>query len=455
MGRQWICHHERWRPQPSGSNTSNVQEVLGVDSGSGIFTQSGGVNVPYAAILEYSGYNLVFTTLQLGYSNGGYGEYDMSGGSLGVNAIYVGGNTDSQMSSAAGELRHGSVQPNGRIRRLFRQPRAYEQCHWSGGGRQLGRLQPRGQPDIHDQPWDLHPRCYHWRGHAALRRRRRDDRRYRHRHFHPELRNQRHRRRRDYSGNPGGNSSAPITTPSAPSFSAGITANKERNVNGLLWQCCGDVQPQRRTLDRWPKRWRCHGRHRGRRRTGTGIFNQNGGTNDCSIDSQCRRNPPIERLDSPAYQRCLWNLHPQPWAIDHQPSLSRWARLARGSSPRLAEPTQPPAYPGGYAKDYHRQSGKRPAYARDVQPQRRVVPDGHHHSRHSSHGSRHPHLQLHRRDASGRRGWIDGITCRSRSAAASMCTLDMNGRNGEPDQSHHRLGLDHFNFANPTTGNDC
>ena len=68
--------------------------MLGVDSGSGIFTQSGGINVPYVGHHGMTGdHNLTFSSLQLGYTNGGYGEYDMSGGSLGVNVIYVGGNT--------------------------------------------------------------------------------------------------------------------------------------------------------------------------------------------------------------------------------------------------------------------------------------------------------------------------------------------------------------------------
>ena len=35
-----------------------------------------------------------FTTLQLGYYNGGYGEYNLSGGSVGVNVIYVGANSE-------------------------------------------------------------------------------------------------------------------------------------------------------------------------------------------------------------------------------------------------------------------------------------------------------------------------------------------------------------------------
>ena len=49
----------------SGTNVVYIeQEVLGVNSGSGIFTQSGGLNVPYAKSVM-SGYNLSYNTLQL------------------------------------------------------------------------------------------------------------------------------------------------------------------------------------------------------------------------------------------------------------------------------------------------------------------------------------------------------------------------------------------------------
>ena len=74
-------------------------EVIGAASGSGIFTQSGGINVPYAAVPSGAGDTPdtgSFSSLQLGYSKGGYGEYDMSSGSLGVNVIYLAGNTNSQ-----------------------------------------------------------------------------------------------------------------------------------------------------------------------------------------------------------------------------------------------------------------------------------------------------------------------------------------------------------------------
>ena len=71
-------------------------EALGV-ANSGIYTQSDGVNVPFADVS--TGGN--FSSLTLGGSNRGYGEYDLSGGSLGVNAIFVGGNLTSQQSSSA------------------------------------------------------------------------------------------------------------------------------------------------------------------------------------------------------------------------------------------------------------------------------------------------------------------------------------------------------------------
>ena len=74
-----------------GTLSGKVHDILGVASGSGIFTQSGGVNIPYARnINSSSGWPTDFTSLELGYSNGGYGEYDLSGGAVGANAVYVG-----------------------------------------------------------------------------------------------------------------------------------------------------------------------------------------------------------------------------------------------------------------------------------------------------------------------------------------------------------------------------
>ena len=77
--------------------------MLGVDAGgSGIFTQTGGVNVPYIADQLSSGTTVNYSYLQLGISSGAYGEYDMSGGSVGVNAIFVGANQLASPSFQAG-----------------------------------------------------------------------------------------------------------------------------------------------------------------------------------------------------------------------------------------------------------------------------------------------------------------------------------------------------------------
>ena len=104
LRREWICHHERRhfhgdRWHPTGNGSPNLpQEILGLDSGSGIFTQTGGLNCPYNIIPPNTTELMPgsFTSLQLGYSNGGYGQYNLSGGSLDVNAIYVGGNVNCQ-----------------------------------------------------------------------------------------------------------------------------------------------------------------------------------------------------------------------------------------------------------------------------------------------------------------------------------------------------------------------
>ena len=84
---------------------SYVTEVLGVDAGgSGIFAQSGGINAPY--MVPPQGQNILnpgtFSSLQLGYSKGGYGEYDMSAGSLQVNVINVGGNNAGVLNAGTG-----------------------------------------------------------------------------------------------------------------------------------------------------------------------------------------------------------------------------------------------------------------------------------------------------------------------------------------------------------------
>ena len=81
----------------SSSSATPLQEILGVASGSGIFTQTGGVNLPYAA--TPLAVNINFNALEVGYSNGGYGEYNLQGGTVGASAIYVGGNVASQYAN--------------------------------------------------------------------------------------------------------------------------------------------------------------------------------------------------------------------------------------------------------------------------------------------------------------------------------------------------------------------
>ena len=78
----------------SGGTVNIARQILGtsfehgVTTASGIFTQSGGVNCPLAnrSDLPRAG-TYPYNTLEVGYGNGGYGEYNMSGGSLGVNAF--------------------------------------------------------------------------------------------------------------------------------------------------------------------------------------------------------------------------------------------------------------------------------------------------------------------------------------------------------------------------------
>ena len=63
--RKWIRHHERWHPlgdwwlpqQFRPRHGPIPQEVLGVASGSGIFTQTGGINIPYTAIPKGTTYS--------------------------------------------------------------------------------------------------------------------------------------------------------------------------------------------------------------------------------------------------------------------------------------------------------------------------------------------------------------------------------------------------------------
>ena len=153
--RQWICHHERWHPQPQAARSCRkcwasrraVESSLKPAASTSLITALSWICFQRCSLQH----------LQLGFSSGGYGEYDMSGGSLGVNAIYLGAAPLPKCSAAGISCWHGGVQANGRFRRLVRHRRVVEQCRWSGGGRQLGQLRHRAESDIHYQPWDLHP----------------------------------------------------------------------------------------------------------------------------------------------------------------------------------------------------------------------------------------------------------------------------------------------------------
>ena len=81
---------------PVGASYPALTEFLSYQAGSGVFTQTGGINVPYNEVTNpglAAGNVLNYSSLQLGYKDGGYGEYNMSGGSLGVNEICVGANS--------------------------------------------------------------------------------------------------------------------------------------------------------------------------------------------------------------------------------------------------------------------------------------------------------------------------------------------------------------------------
>ena len=62
----------------SGYSGQYPQEFLGFGgAGSGVFTQSGGINSPWLTASQAGG---TYSSLQLGNSQGGYGEYNLSGG---------------------------------------------------------------------------------------------------------------------------------------------------------------------------------------------------------------------------------------------------------------------------------------------------------------------------------------------------------------------------------------
>ena len=87
------------------SSSSPLQEVLGVAAGSGIFTQSGGVNNSMFHVDNIPG---DFSSLQLGCTPGGYGEYDLQGGGLNACAIFVGGNNGLAPQTGSGVVDAGT-----------------------------------------------------------------------------------------------------------------------------------------------------------------------------------------------------------------------------------------------------------------------------------------------------------------------------------------------------------
>lgn len=72
----------------------------------GTFTQSGGVNIPYAG-----GTDFVYSQLSVGYLRGGTGAYNMSGGSVGAKC------------RLRGRIWHRHVHAIGRVHRLLRHRR--------------------------------------------------------------------------------------------------------------------------------------------------------------------------------------------------------------------------------------------------------------------------------------------------------------------------------------------
>ena len=72
---EWLCHHDRRHSrQQHGTAAGNPWRR---SAGSGIFTQSGGVNVGYVAHTPGVAGPTNFSSLQVGPSSGGYGEYDL------------------------------------------------------------------------------------------------------------------------------------------------------------------------------------------------------------------------------------------------------------------------------------------------------------------------------------------------------------------------------------------
>ena len=184
-----------------------LQEVLGVDAGgSGIFTQSGGINVPFLANVP-SDTTVNYNYLQLGANERslrrirherrlGRRERHFRGGPHRLGEYPRFPSRYGLFNQTGGSI--GSLSPLG---------------EWFAVGLAVGgdfyrQYLSRGQPLHLQQQWKLYARRRqrHWL--AAFRRRLRGCGRQRHRHFHPELRHQRHRRRSAGFYTAGGDGSA-------------------------------------------------------------------------------------------------------------------------------------------------------------------------------------------------------------------------------------------------------
>ena len=94
--------------------------------------------------------------MQIGVNDGGYGEYDMSGGSLGANAIFVGGSAyNSPVFAVRG---NGSVHQTGGSVGRIGAPRGENNAIGLTVGGNLYGLTPPLPVSRRYSRWDLYPR---------------------------------------------------------------------------------------------------------------------------------------------------------------------------------------------------------------------------------------------------------------------------------------------------------
>ena len=165
--------------------TFNIVEQIGTAE-SGIVTQTGGIHCPYTF---YNGGS--YNSLALGTNSGAYGEYDLSGGSLGVNVVFLG---SADENSGGGSLGGTGVfnQTGGSIGILGSGPVPNKPVALMIGGNWAGNP-GQGIGSTHKTVTDsgnytLSDPNNTGRSSSAAARCRRE----RHRQFHPIRRNQRH-----------------------------------------------------------------------------------------------------------------------------------------------------------------------------------------------------------------------------------------------------------------------